>query len=538
MKINKKYLEIFAITILYLSALYIWTLPIHNNRLPFGDVDASSHFAIGDYMSMHGSSIAKIPEYVGIRYGGQNEMFPWALWYPPQYWTNAGIMQLIGGDRILSFFIMIAIFCSLFILSSYFLIRSLFGFWPAFLSSLLLIFSVRDYMVYLFGQWPQSLGYAFTPLILYCYYKYADSILNKEKKTVYIYIMSLLLVIQSLMHPQGFIASAGTMVIFTGLLLIREKKLPFNFKHLFIILAIFFVVSILLAPLNMGEFFGEIFKTGGERESWNLGILFSWYQDSSKFQGLPAFYFYYNTSHGDINGSKLGYWTLPLLFIGVIVVFLNGFILKKDRKNILLFSWLIAFYLLTHLAAFGMGGRDQRMMAFEAHVIYPIIAIGLLSIPSFFKLNNFVNKIAKYSLIIIFIVFALAVNGKSTIGMLNMQQYSISRINPYQYEVSEWVLKNLPEDAYIYDIGTFGYQYYGAKVKWLSVLSQRPFVLENRMVNMSDYIMLDYSDLALLRKEEEVNNLRKFESENFGDATPVYNKELIKVYEVGNFKAE
>lgn len=533
MKINKKYLEILVIIILYLSALYIWTLPIHKNRMPFGDVDASSHFSIGDYISMHGKSIIKVPYYMAIRYGGQNNLFPWALWYPPQYWTTAGVMQVVGGERIIPFFIMIAIFSSLFILTCYFLIRNLFGFWVAFLSSLLLIFSVRDYMVYLFGQWPQALSFVFTPLILYCYYKYTNSILNKQTGIIYLYIMVFLLAIQNFMHPQGFIASSGTIIIFTGLLLIKEKKLPFNFKHFFIVLVLFFVVSITLTPLNIGEFFGEIYRTGsGKTDKWDLGILFRWYQDSAKYLGLPDFYFHYNTSHGDINGGKWGYWTLPLLFIGIVVL-----LLKRDRKSILMLSWLIAFYVFTHLSAFGMGSRDQRMMAFEAHVIYPIIVIGLLSIPSFFKTNTF-KKFTKYFLIVIFIIFALSVNGKPTVNMLNMQQYSISRINPYQYEASEWILKNLPEDAYIYDIGTFGYQYYGAKVKWLNALSQRPFVVDGRTINLSNYVMLDYSDFALLRKDEEINNLKNFENENFKNLIPVYDKEFIKVYKVGNFKAE
>ena len=138
MKIRYKQIEVILIVILYLSALYVWTLPIHNNKMPFGDVDASSHFTIGDYMVTYDKSIMKIPYPVTFRYGGQNSAFPGYLWYPPQYWTNTGIAQVLGGDRILPHFILIAIFSSLIVLSSYFLIRSLFGFWAAFLSSFLL----------------------------------------------------------------------------------------------------------------------------------------------------------------------------------------------------------------------------------------------------------------------------------------------------------------------------------------------------------------------------------------------------------------
>ena len=129
------------IFILYLTALYIWTLPIHRNMMPFGDVDSSSHFVIGDYMVSGDKSIAKIPYPIQFWYRGQNAMFPDYLWYPPQYWTNTALAQIFSGDRILGPFIIIAIFCSLIVLTSYFLIRKLFGFWAAFLSSFLLIFS-------------------------------------------------------------------------------------------------------------------------------------------------------------------------------------------------------------------------------------------------------------------------------------------------------------------------------------------------------------------------------------------------------------
>jgi len=152
MKISLNKIEIFSIAVLYLTALYIWTLPIQNNQLPFGDVDASSHFAVGDYMVTQDKSTAKVPSYIFSRYGGQNTVFPGYLWYPPQYWTNTAIAQVLGNGRIFPTFILIAILSSLIIISSYFLIKNLFGFWTGFLSSFLLIFSTRDYMVYLWGQ--------------------------------------------------------------------------------------------------------------------------------------------------------------------------------------------------------------------------------------------------------------------------------------------------------------------------------------------------------------------------------------------------
>ena len=203
MKILLKKIEIFFIAFLYLATLYIWTLPVHKNHLPFGDVDASSHFTIGDYMTTYDKSILEIPYPLKFRYRGQNNAFPDYLWYPPQYWTNTALAQVFSGDRILGPFIIIAIFCSLIVLTSYFLIRKLFGFWAAFLSSFLLIFSTRDYRIYLWGQWPQSLSFALTPVVLYCFYQYYKHCSQDSSKSIYIYVMALLMSAQFLFHPQG-----------------------------------------------------------------------------------------------------------------------------------------------------------------------------------------------------------------------------------------------------------------------------------------------------------------------------------------------
>src|SRR3989338_8881502 len=162
MIVKANYLEIAAIALLSLCSLWLSTLPIQMTALPFGDVDASSHFTIGDYIVSTDHSVLETPYHIKFRYGGQNSAFPEYLWCPPQYWTNTALAQVFGGERLLPFFILIAFFCSLIVFSSYFLMRSLFGAWVAFLSSFLLIFSTRDYMIYLWGQWPQSLSFAFT----------------------------------------------------------------------------------------------------------------------------------------------------------------------------------------------------------------------------------------------------------------------------------------------------------------------------------------------------------------------------------------
>lgn len=525
MKLSLKKLEIVLAVLLYLSALYLWTLPIQTSKLPFGDVDASSHFTIGDYMTTYDKSILKIPYPVTFRYYGQNDLFPDLLWYPPQYWTNVALLQVIGGERILPVFIGIAVFSSLIIVSSYFLIRILFGFWAAFLSSLLLIFSTRDFMIYLWGQWPQSLSFAFTPLVLYCFYKYHKFREENQNKPVYLYVMSTFLAAQFFFHPQGLIASAGALIMFSFILLVKDRKIPFSIKHIYLPVALFAAIIVLFAPLNVGEFFKELF-TGQQADgkSYQLDKLFKWYHGIKNDPGLPDFYFTYNKSHGSFEDGLLSWWTLPFLLIGLFVLAYR----RKD-EDLLLLSWFVSFYFLTRLVIFGFGTRDIRMFAYEAHVFYPIAAIGLLSLSSL-PSNELIRKYLKYSLILLFLALAVSINGKSAYDVLKSQQHSVGRINPSQYEAAEWIRTNIPENADVYGIGTLGYQNFAAKIKWLGVLSQRHFIVSNDELNMTDYAFVDYTDALALRNQNYINSIENFEKSL--NSTPIYNKNSIRVYKV------
>jgi 4-amino-4-deoxy-L-arabinose transferase-like glycosyltransferase len=526
MKFSLKNIELIILAILYLFALYMWTLPIQGNGLPFGDVDASSHYTIGDYMVTHDKSIAKLPYYIGFRYGTQNSAFPGHIWYPPQYWTNTGIAQILGGDRIVSVFIVIAIFSTLIILSVYFLIRNLFGFWPAFLSSLLLIFSTRDYMVYLFGQWPQSLSFAFTPLVLYSFYAYYMKFKGGDRKNIYLYLIAVFLAAQFFFHPQGMMASIGALLVFIIAMWVKTKRIPFDIKHSLFAFLLFAAVSSALAPLSIGEFFIEL--VGGEDEQaagMRLDLLFKWYQGIKNDPGLPDFYFTYNNSHGTLTGGLISWWTLPLLLIGIIAL-----ISRRSEKDWILLGWLISFYFLTRLSVIGFGSRDIRMFAYEAHVFYPIIALGLITLYSFAQRGNLKLAI-KYGSIITFISLTIFINGASAYNTLNSMSNSISRINIEQYDAALWIKSNLAEDVDIYGIGTLGYQNFAAKIKWLGVLSQRHFIVDQSKIEQAGYIFLDYSDAIDLNNQDYIGGLQNFES-GLQNATPIYNTNEIRIYEI------
>ncbi|MBS3126406.1 hypothetical protein J4453_03140 [Candidatus Woesearchaeota archaeon] len=531
MKVNRNIVEIIVLLAVYLLGLYMWTLPLHNNPYPFGDVDASSHFAIGDLMAGQDKSVLYVPFYLQSRYGGQNDFKEGALWYAPQYWTNTGIVQLLGGDRTLPVFLLVAIFSSAILLTSYFLARQLFGFLPAILSTFLLIFSARDFMIYLWGQWPQSLSFAYTPLVLYAFYQYTAHYLDKKEKPIYLYLMALFLAAQLFFHPQGLIASAAALIVYTIVLAVRHKRLPFSLKQASLAGLLFLGVCILLAPFNFGEFVVELFfsdKGGGApSEGSKFMRLFWWYQGIKNDPGIPSFYFTYNLTHGSLNGGLLSWWTLPLLLIGLFVLFS-----RRNEKDWVYLSWLAAFYFLTRLVVFGIGNRDIRMFAFEAHVFYPIIAIGLLAIPSFFPVGEKHKAYLKYGLVVLFLLLAVFVNGKSAWNTLESQQQSVGRVNPSQYEAAVWIKDNIPMESTIYDFGTLGFQNYAAKVKWLNVLSQHNFVLEDRYLNQTEYVLVDYTDALNLGDTSYRDAIQQWESQRFDPSQAIYNKNNIRVYRV------
>ena len=201
---------------------------------------------------------------------------------------------------------------------------------------------------------------------------------------------------------------------------------------------------------------------------------------------------------------------------------------EKKGRGLGYFKLVYLVYFLTRLVVFGFGQRDIRMFAYEAHVFYPIMAIGLLSISSLAK-QEVLKKFLKFGLIMLFLILAVLVNAKSAYDVLKSQQYSIGRINQWQYTAAEWIKANTEEQADIYNCGTLGFQNYAAKIKWLGVLSQRHFVVEDKEINSTDYAMIDYTDALLLKNQDYVNFLQSYET-NFQNLTPIYNKNNIRLY--------
>ena len=150
MKLNKNYLQTFIFVLVYLFAIYFWSQPLQERPIPYGEYDAMSHFEVADYMAYNDKSFSRLPDYIDIRYGTDNDFRPHTLWYPPTFHSSLAVMEVIGGERVIPVYLMNTILATFIIITVYFVINSLFGFLPAILSSLLIIFSPRDFMPFFF----------------------------------------------------------------------------------------------------------------------------------------------------------------------------------------------------------------------------------------------------------------------------------------------------------------------------------------------------------------------------------------------------
>ncbi len=540
------YKDAVLITVLFLIAFHTWTIPLQENKMPFGEGDSAWHFANADPQYQQDRSTVKMPYFIGIWYYGISKLGPFAPEYPPPNHLNYALMQITGGERIISPFIYIAITCFLGVFSTYFLIRKLYGTVPAFMAGFGLIYSMREIMLYLWGQRPTMASFVFIPLILYALYKHLNGFYADDGKSgcsymAYLYIFTLLAAAQFLLHIQGSVVTFLCSAVFVIAMAIKHKRLPVsrqNIKH-YIICAIVLLVAIgPFVPIYYGLELGE---ASGERAP--ISRLFKWTVEPGTYQGsYPEQYVNLSSHYSPL--------MIALVFVGIIAAALR----RKDSDTLLL-SWLAGIYLALHFDVFlgSTSPRIIRMMAAEPPMFFSLIAIGIMSIagliPRMVPLQNMrqaMKNVIKIVFAIAFVLLIIQTKMPETAETLKTAYQGISRITPAQYEAAEWLMKNVDEESYIYTKGTLTFP----KARWMLVVANRHV---NRwwgkMVNesilpplkpgqepRSQYFIIDYSDLAYLQSDakyaEETKALQRFEEHNFGNQTTVYNKNNIKIYEI------
>jgi len=534
MKLKKLHVEVIIFLVVYLFAIYLWTLPFQQNRIPYGEFDAISHWELGDYVAQNDRTFVYLPPFLDYSYGGDNNFKPHTLWYHSPFHTDLAIISSFAQDRVVPIFLTNTIFATAILISVFFVIRKLFGFLPAILSSFLLTFSLRDIMPYVWGQWPERFGYAFIPLILYCFYRYYVTYSKQDSKPIYLYLMGVLLGIELMIHPLSFFHTLVGLFVLGVALLIKNKKIPFNLKHIAIAIVAFLVLFAIF-PYQSGNVIVSFAKssTPEEKQYDVFSRLFKWTPNPEDFIGsVPASYFSFKQMHG--------LWTLPFLLLGILVL-----VVRRENRDIFLLAWLVSLYLILHRDLIGKFTFLHRSLSATAHIFIPITAIGLLSTFSFFKIPQNYKLFLKYFGAGLFIVLTLMFSFKPAYSFLDSAYDSpISRLNPAQVEVSEWLKTNLDQDENVSIAGppqqllqkvwwmaSFSHRtsfYFEGFLRWSTFEENREETVSYHLLN--DYIVFDYSDIALLSDRSFVERWQQFEQENLGNHALLYNKDNIRVY--------
>ena len=536
MKISKNYLEALAFIAVYLFTLYLWTLPFHDNNTPYGDWDAISHWELADFIAQRDSTFVTLPPFLDYSYGNDNEFKPHTLWYHPPFHTGMAISSVFARDRMIPIYFTNAIFATAVFVSVYFVIRKLFGFLPAILSFFVLSSSMRDILPYLWGQWPERFGYAFVPLAMYCFYKYWDAYSKESSKPIYLYIMSILLAVNMFIHPLVFFHSIVGVAFLAVGLLIKDRKFPFNLRHLSVSLLIFALLAAVF-PYQTGNVIVSFLQDSGSNSvKSSLSRLFEWSPENTspdKFAGsVPSAYFSFKQMHGS--------WTLPFLILGIIVL-----LIRREKRDIFLLMWLFSLYFILHRDLIGKLNFLHRSLSASAHIFVPLTVIGALSIASIIKLPKLYNNILKYGIVILVVALTFNYNIPPAYSTLSQAYDSpFLRPNQAQVEVSEWLQQRLGETENVSVIGPF--PDIMKKVWWMASYSHRTSVYfegfldwpqyeQNRNETiryhlLNDYMVFDYTDIELLQDRSYVDRWLEFERENMKNHALIYDKDNIRVY--------
>ncbi len=503
--------DLVVILLIYSLALILWSLPIRSSPMPFGDVDSSSHFTQGDYIYQSNRIFDTFPYYIEqswYKEGGRR-------YYPPHFYIWEATGQLAGRGEIVSSYTMILLLITLFIVSSYMLMRETLGFYPSLIGSFFLIFSMRDIMVYLWAQWPQQIAFIFLPMVLFSFYKYT-AYLEKDKHDaiVYLILTSIFIAGSFSFHPQAFFECLLAVSLFAIIRIIQLKKIIYPVKHAIIAIAL---VLILTSPFIAGVKSYSEANGMSLSSSLSLTSLLRFYPKPHLSDSPTVFMSSYPMTYA-------GYWTLPFVILGIILIFLK----MRDPKYMV---WVVFF--LSHLIMIHLKTRQFRFLAEEAHLFFPLFALGVYFIISLKQLRRFRVLLVLLTLSAIFVI-----NGLPAFNTLHNAYSGPMRITPQQYNAALWMRHNLPEKANIGMVGPITL----AKQYWIQALAMRNILIkeEERSVHSlkgfyigpPDYFMVDYSDAILLGNRKLADKLFEFENKTLSGEKLIYNTKEVRIYKL------
>ncbi len=509
--------------------LFVWTLPIQNDQLPFGEGDAAWHFTVGDWIGTQDRTIWRLPNYIGYWYYNFNKILGTnALEYPPPNHVNYAFMSITGGDRVVPIYIYKAISSVFAAFLTYFLLRRYYGIPIAATAAVGASFGYREMMTYLFGQQPTLVALTFIPIVLYTYYRFLTSYFEGKPQNIYLLLTGLVLAAQYLLHGQGLV-SLFMLGFFTLFMFIKHRKFYIPKKS--IIWGIVTVIAVLALTLPFLQIYTGVGNATVEKTP--ITRLLSWNIDSSLQQGsYPDAYFSFDRAYPTIN--------LPFGINMFVIFILAGVVtLALRRKNIdlLILSWLIGVYITLHLDALvGLAvGRTARMLTIEAPILYTLAAIGAFSLLSlllsFTTLKKIQKAYARYLFAIVLIAVIFTTVGLQSINELE-GSYQGVRISPEQAEAALWMKDNTAEDSIILSLGQVTY----GKMRFMYALSQRFMEQEQSGFTARNitntHILIDYSDAIRFGQQHLGAQLQQVEGSLPNGSMLVYDQNNIRLYEL------
>ena len=400
----------------------------------------------------------------------------------------------------------------------YFVIRRLFGMLTGFCTAFIALFSYRDILLMLWGHWPERIAFYLLPVALYLFYQYTEKFLHGDaqlsKKNIYLYLLSAVLALTLFFHPIGFFHSIAALIAYAILLLINIRRLPFSILDVGRA-GILFIILIALFPYQTGNVF---FRAKDEGSAVGVGQwdrLFSWYKQPDTYVGFPDWYFDYSQTSG-------GYWTIPFIILGIAYC-----LLKRENKHLMMIGWLVGLYALLHLEIIGKG-RGFRSLSASWHLFAPLAALGMLSIPSYFKIAEKKKQISRGILVVIFCIAVLSFNYAPAVKLLTDSYPPPVRLTDDQIAMADWISENTPEDAGIATVGMLTQ----AKSRWLWMVAKRVTVWPGKPVEGIDpyYVLFDYSD-AVLQGQSVVDQVRQAEEQVKTQGQLVFTQNNLKLYQ-------
>jgi len=511
--------EVALLAILFLVAFAVYSIPLRssapfNQPLPYGEPDSAYHYALAGAIVSRDHVFGfteSLPSRFGFWHGVNGSTVSSA--YPPSYHVGLASVEQFSSETIVAYYTFAMLIAFIIIFPTYLLVRKLYGFLAGAVAGVGLIFANRNLLIFIFGQHPSILSFAFVPAVIYCVYRYADSLVQKNEASIYAYLAALLLACQFIIHVQAFFTSVLFIIAFGLMIMIKERPLV-NAKTLVLCFIVFAVLAIPILPSYSSAAGGHF-----DASQIQLGRLLRWNIMPSEVVGnYPASYVNFS--------DNFGTWMLP--FMLVTIIFLA---LRRERADLAIIAWIIAVYASIHLDLLGYTNYEirttARMLLSESALFFSLVGISIVAIPGIFKVPAGVKALLKYGLSAAVIALIAFFSAGAAINSASTAYPGVSRINPYQLEAANWMRANLPQDALVYDIGTITY----SKVRWMLALSGREVAqaideITNAQV-MPTHVIIDSSDATLISRQDMLSQLNSVNV----TGVKVYDKGYIRIYQ-------